>query len=182
MPQPTNKLAPQVTGVNRLVDFVVQRLPAEKFPTSARTLIETAQGKREPITETHFTPEELQTIRQLIALKGGDAGSIQYPDYNTLAKEMRAKKIYPASIAPSFLSGADPFGNIQTTLGRFNYARDANGNLVVQDTYDFNPPDESYGAEELGFFQASPYGVARIYAGEKIPPGMGRQVKINLGR
>jgi len=177
MPQPKNKLAPQVTGVNKLLDFVVQRLPADKFSTNARTLIETAQGNREPITEGNFSPEELATIRELIMLKGGNMGDIQYHDYRVLGKAMRQRGELPATVFPSLMSMMDPMGNIQTTLGRFKYARDANGNMVVQDSYDFNPPEEA-----MDYAAAGPYGVIRGYAGEKIPPGYGRQVKINLGK
>ena len=184
MPQPTNKLAPEVTGINRLLDFVVQRLPAGKFPTSARTLIETAQGNRDPITEKNFSPEELAMIKQLVMLKGGDAGDIQYKDYSTLARAMWAQGQTPMTLSPGLLSMGDPRGNIQTTLGRFKYARDAKGNLVVQDTYDFNPPQEGAMQEQrTGDYGAfGPYGLIRDYAGEKIPPGYGRPININLGR
>ena len=180
----TNSLAPKVTGINRLIDFVMQRLPADKFSTNARTLIETAQGSREPITESHFSPEELAALKQLILLKGGDEGDIQYKDYRALGDSMRAQGQTPASMFPGLLSMADPLGNLQTTLGRFNYARDAEGNLTVQDRYDFNPPQEGISQEQrTGDYGAmGPYGLIREYAGEKIRPGQGRKVRINLGR
>lgn len=179
-----NSLAPQPTGINRLLDFVVQRLPANKFPTAARTLLETAQGNRDAITEGHFSPEELAALRELILLKGGDAGSIQYKDYRMLSKAMHDKGQRPMSNSPSLMSLGDPLGNLQTTLGRFRYSRDANGNLVVQDTYDFNPPQEGAMQEQrTGDYGAlGPYGLIRDYAGEKIPPGYGRQVNVNLGK
>lgn len=180
MPQPKNKLAPEVTGVNKLVDFVAQRLPSRMFPTGARTLLETAQGNRDPITEGNFSPEELAAIREMVRLKGGDVGAIQYEDYHALAKMLRERGQIPLSTLPSVLSMGDPLGNVQTTLGRFKYVRDANGNLVVQDTYDFNPPQEGPPQEQSSGF--GPYALIRGYAGEKIPPGYGRQVKINLGK
>jgi hypothetical protein len=167
-----------------LLDFIVQRLPAGKFSTNARTLIETAQGNRDPITEQHFSPEELAAIKELVMLKGGNAGDIQYQDYHTLAKVMRERGQIPASTSPSLFSMSDPLGNIQTTLGRFKYARDPKGNLIVQDTYDFNPPQEGAMQEQrTGDYGAlGPYGLIRDYAGEKIPPGYGRPININLGR
>jgi hypothetical protein len=169
MPSPANKLAPEVTGVNRLVDFIAQRLPAHRFPTNARTLLETAQGVRSPITENNFLPEELNALRELIMLKGGDAGNIQYEDYRKLGK--------PVTLIT-------PLGNVQTTLGRFRYARDVNGNLIIQDTYDFNPPQEGAVQEQRtsDYGALGPYGLIRDYAGQKIPPGYGRPVNINLGR
>ena len=178
-----NMLAPEVTGVNRLLDWVVQRLPANKFPTSARTLLETAQGKRDPITESHFSPAELDVMRQLITQKGGNTGDVQYADYVKLQKQLQKQGGGLAmSVTPSILSMGDPLGNVQTTLGRFRYVRDAEGNLVIQDTYDFNPPPEGMSQEHYtGAYGAfSPYGLIRGYAGEKIPPGSGRTVNIKL--
>lgn len=182
MPQPTNKLAPEVTGVNRLIDFVVQRIPAKMFPTSARTFIESVQGNRGPITEGNFSPEELDVMRQLIAQQkqSADAGSIQYRDYYDLARKRWDSQGTPvSSLTPGLMSMGDPYGNVQTTLGRFRYARDANGNLIVEDTYDFNPPPDS---QTVDYAATGPYGLIRGYAGEKIPPGAGRPIKINLGR
>ena len=171
---------PEVTGVNRLVDWVAQRLPANKFPTSARTLLETVQGKRDPITESYFSPAELDVMRQLITQKGGNTGDVQYADYVKLQKQLQKQGGGLAmSITPSLLSMGDPIGNVQTTLGRFQYARDAKGNLVIQDTYDFNPHE---GVSQEQYSEAGPYGLIRGYASEKIPPGSGRTVNINLGK
>jgi hypothetical protein len=111
--------APKVTGVNRVLDFIAQRLPADVFPTSGRTLLETVQGAKTPITEKNFSPEEMDVMRELAALKGGDKGSINYADYVALAKEMNKKGKVPASMSPSLFSMADPMGNVQTTLGQF---------------------------------------------------------------
>lgn len=180
MPQPKNTLAPKVTGVNKLVDFVAQRLPPRMFPTSARTFLETAQGNREPITESNFSPEELAALKEMVLLKGGDAGDIQYKDYDALAKMLRERGQIPISTSPSVFSMGDPLGNVQTTLGRFRYVRDAGGNLMVQDSYDFNPPQEGASQEQNAGF--GPYALIRGYAGEKIPPGYGRQIKVNLGK
>ena len=172
MPESINALAPQMTGVNRLIDWAAQKVNPEWFPTSARTFFETVQGKRDPITESNFSPAELQVLRQIIEMTGG-RGHVQYPDYTEYMRKQRQEKgTIPASITPNVLSVLDPVGNVQTTLGRFRYSRDADGNLIVVDTYDFNPIPEMSGA----------YGALRNYAGEKIPPGEGRQVKINLGR
>jgi len=156
---------------NRLIDFLLQKLNPQMFPTSAKTLIETAQGNKEPITEKNFTPEELATLKLLIELTG-NRGDVQYSDYTAfMKKQQKEKGTIPMSIAPNVLSALDPIGNVQTTLGRFRYSRDANGNLIVVDSYDFNPIQSMSGA----------YGALRNYAAEKIPPGSGREVRINLG-
>jgi hypothetical protein len=172
MAEPTNALAPQMTGVNRLIDLAAQRLRPQMFPTSARTFLETVQGKRDPITEAQFSPAELDVLRQLIESTGG-RGDVQYDDYTRFMRQRQQEKgTIPASIAPNVLSMLDPIGNVQTTLGRFTYARDPEGNLIVNDNYDFNPIRSMSGA----------YGALRNYATEKVPPGAGRPVNVNLGK
>jgi len=169
---PDKKIQPELSGTSSFVDFLLQKLRADMFPTSAKTLIETAQGKKDPITEKNFTPEELAALQKLIA-STNERGDVQYPDYyNLMTKERKEKGTIPASLMPSILSMADPIGNLQTTLGRFTYSRDADGNLIVVDKYDFNKPSNLGGM----------YGLLRNYAGEKIPPGFGRDVRINLGK
>ena len=120
---------PEVTGMNRVVDFIAQRLNPEWFATSGRTLLETAQGTKTPITEKNFKPEELDVIRQLVDVKGKDKGSISYADYIQLARKIAKEKgePLPSSVTPSLFSMADPLGNIQTTLGRFTYQTDPKG-------------------------------------------------------
>jgi len=171
----STKAVPEQTATgsisNSLIDFLLQKFNAQLFPTAAKTLIETVQGNKEPITEKNFSPEELVALKNLIA-STNNRGNVQYEDYlNLMKKEQQEKGTIPMSINPSPLSVLDPIGNVQTTLGRFTYTRDANGNLVVVDKYDFNPIPSFSGA----------YGAIRNYAGEKIPRGSGREVTINLG-
>lgn len=185
MAEPKNALAPKVTGVNKLVDWVAQRLDPSWFPTAGRTLLETAQGNRTPITEANFSPAELEIMRQLAALKGSTKGRVTYPDYKTLALTLEAEGRPVLQGRPSIFSLAEPFGNVQTTLGQFRYSRDADGNLIAEDMYDFNPLNTISTSQEArtGDYGAlSPYGLIRDYAGEKIPPGYGRNVRINLGK
>lgn len=156
---------------NSIIDFLLKKFNADLFPTAAKTLIETVQGNKEPVTEKNFSPEELVALKKLIALTN-NRGDVQYADYlNFMKKEQQEKGTIPMSINPSPLSVLDPIGNVQTTLGRFTYSRDSNGNLIVVDKYDFNPIPSFSGA----------YGAIRNYAGEKIPRGSGREVMINLG-
>jgi hypothetical protein len=175
--------ASKVTGINKVLDFIAQRLPADVFPTTGRTLLETVQGVKTPITEENFSPEEMSVMRELATRKGGDKGSINYADYVALAEEINKKDKASASASPSLFSMADPMGNVQTTLGQFSYIKDPEGNLQVVDTYDFNPPNPNAMQEartgDYGAF--GPYGLIRDYAGEKVPPGAGREVRVNLG-
>ncbi len=157
---------------NTILDFLIQKLNPQLFPTSAKTFIETIQGNKEQITEKNFTPEELVAIKNLIEITQ-NRGDVQYSDYlDFMKKQQKEKGTIPASIRPSILSMLDPIGNVQSTLGRFTYSRDPQGNLVVIDNYDFNKQKPSTDAI---------YGAIRNYAGEKIPTGSGRGVRINLG-
>ena len=181
----SSKAVPEQTATgsisNSLIDFLLQKFNAQLFPTAAKTLIETVQGNKEPITEKNFSPEELDIMRQLIAnqKQGSNVGSVQYPDYYDLAQRKRASGGMPvSSIMPGLMSMFDPFGNVQTTLGQFKFKRDVNGNLIVQDMYDFNPPKEG---QKIDYGASGAYGLIRGYAGEKIPQGSGREVMINLG-
>lgn len=171
--------APKVTGINRILDFVAQRLPADAFPTAGRVLLESVQGKRDPITESSFSKDELEVLRQLTR---GDKGSVAYSDYQNLVNQFRAQG-KDADATSSLFSLGSPIGNVRNTLGRFNYTRDPRGNVVIEDSYDFNPPDANMTQEartgDYGTF--GPYNLIRDYAGEKIPPGSGRNVRINLG-
>lgn len=185
MAENVNKLAaPELTGVNRLVDSLVQRANPSWFPTAGRLFVQTMQGDRRPITEQDYTPEELAALRQLIATQNAPEGSIQYRDYLAAADAERKRSgARPVTLTPGLASLMDPMGNLQTSLGRFRYYRDANGNLMVVDAYDFNPPPKT--ASEAALAEqtvTSPYAMLRNYAGQKVPPGQGRSVRINLGR
>jgi hypothetical protein len=172
---------PQVTGVNRVVDFIAQRLPAGAFPTAGRTFLETVQGKRDPITESSFSKDELEVLRQLA---NKDRGAVRYKDYDALAQQLRSKGREADSTASLFSLGS-PLGNVRNTLGQFTYKLDSNGNLVVEDAYDFNPPGapgQTREARTADYGTFGPYNMIREYAGEKVPPGKGRPVRVNLGK
>lgn len=175
MPAPTNALAPQPS--NRLLDFLVQHAPPSIFPTAGRVFLESMQGKRDPITEADFSPEELKKIRQIIELTE-NRGNVQYKDYVNKAKQMLKEETLPNIILPpSILAITNPLGNVASTLGRFKYVRDAEGNLRAIDDYDFNPQSTQGYVNSL-----NPLVHLRRYAGEKMPPGTGRSVNINLGK
>jgi hypothetical protein len=173
--------APQVTGVNRVVDFIAQRLPAGAFPTAGRTFLETVQGNRDPITESSFSRDELEVLRQLASK---NKGAVRYKDYDALAQELRSKGKEADSTASLFSLGS-PLGNVRNTLGQFTYKLDPKGNLVLEDAYDFNPPGapgQTREARTADYGTFGPYNMIREYAGEKVPPGKGRPVRVNLGK
>jgi len=104
------------------------------------------------------------------------ASNIQYTDYNKQNKTEADNTVSAGS--------RNPEAAIRTLLGRFNYTVDPNNNLVINDTYDFNPSPGVGGTEVNGGDpEASTdpiYSSIRLYAGEKLPPGKGRVVNMNL--
>ena len=178
-PQNKNALSNESSVVDPLIGWILNKLPASSFPTAGRTFLETVQGNKDEITEKNFNPAELAYLRNLIDSTGG-RGNVQYFDYGNLARgQMKEGGARPMSTTPSMLSLGDVGGNIQTTLGRFTYATDPNGNLIVRDKYDFNPmsQNQGYAAAATG-----PFGMLHNYAERTVPQGGGRNVNINLGK
>jgi len=172
--------------MDSLLDLFFANADPKNWSTPARTLIESLQGVTNPITETHFDPEELEFIKTLIKQKGAKSGNITYKDYVEWAKKQESGSVN--SFGPGLASLFDPYGRIQTTLGQFRYAPDKLGNMQVTDMYDFNPmgPKNLRGPGELNNtvwdVASGPYGILRNYAGSKLPVGTGRKVNINLGK
>lgn len=165
-----------------LIDAVVQRVPeplTQRLPTAGRTFIESMQGRREPITEQNFTPDERRLMRQLVESKGAPEGAVTYEDYYKHAQGLRNQNQHVSSTMPSVFSLGDAYGNVQTTLGQFRYKKGKNGNIQVSDNYDFNPHSHG-GATSEAVAATGPYNALRMYAGEKMPPGTGRAVRLNL--
>ena len=64
------------------------------------------------------------------------------------------------------------------TLGRFTYTADANGNIIVKDKYDFNATDA---ARKLNVADLiNPSNAAYAYGAQRLPPGKGRPVSIQI--
>jgi hypothetical protein len=133
---------------------------------------------------------ELQNlIQQKEKLTGGKGrGYIQYQDYKTLPGGDQRRGV-PANLTGGVLP---PRLSLGKSLGQFNYERDPKtGQFRIIDEYDFNPqtitvggekvevPLEFYGdyVEDAGF---SPYALARLYGGRKMPPGKGRKVELSV--
>lgn len=149
--------------------------------------------KRDPITAKDFNPQDLVELQNLIQQKekltgNKGKGYIQYEDYKTLPGGDQRRGV-PANLIGGVLP---PRLSLGKSLGQFNYERDPKtGQFRIIDEYDFNPqhirvdgekvevPVEFYGdyVEDAGF---SPYALARLYGGRKMPPGTGRKVELSV--
>lgn len=157
-----------------------------QMPSNKRIYLETFADKSQaPITERNFTEAELRTIGELIKAKqlanpNAPTGSIQYKDYLNFVPASEN------SMAAGISAGAaNPYENIRTTLGQFNYSVDPKtGNVVIRDVYDFNPI-KSKVQQRMSTGDYIPnapslYGLARIYGEAMMPSGSGKGRPIQI--
>lgn len=85
--------------------------------------------RQNPFTEQDYTPEHLASLARAVA-RSERAGrsSVQYEDYYPNGD-------YHTTTRPRELRPDGPFEKI---IGRANYARNPNGGVTINDTYDFN--------------------------------------------
>lgn len=166
----------------------------DKLSSAHKIYLDTfVHDKRDPITAADFNPQDLVELQNLIQQKekltgGKGRGYIQYQDYKTLPGGDQRRGV-PANLTGGVLP---PRLSLGKSLGQFNYERDPKtGQFRIIDEYDFNPqtvtvggekvevPLEFYGdyVEDAGF---SPYALARLYGGRKMPPGKGRKVELSV--
>jgi hypothetical protein len=156
------------------------------MPSNKRIYLETfADEQRTPITEKNFTESELRTIGELVKAKQvGDPkatkGYVKYEDY---AKFLSPKETSQASGVSA--GERNPFENIRTTLGQFNYQIDPKtGNVTVSDVYDFNKLNQKLmNTMSRGDYVVNtldPYTIARIYGEANMPVGQGRPVSVQI--
>ena len=159
--------------------------------TPVRVLDETLSGKNTPLTTKDITPEQQQFLKSLIehkeaknaeyAKKFGEGSrfsnpnSVAYSDYYSWWKD-QPQDTRPPIMNQGMESLLTPYGQMQTTLGQFNYKKDPKtGEIKITDTYNFNPLETSKDESDLGV-----YGSIREYAGRQLPEGNGRPVDISL--
>lgn len=166
----------------------------DKLSAAHKIYLDTfSRGERGPITQADFKPEEMAELQNLIRQKEAMTGSkgtgyIQYEDYKTLPGGDQRR----GHIASAVSGVMPPRPSLANALGQFNYKRDPKtGQYKIIDEYDFNPqkvtyqgqkvdvPADFYGdyAADAGF---SPWKLARLYGGRKMPPGTGRKVDLSV--
>lgn len=154
------------------------------MPSNKRIYLETfADEQRSPITERNFTEAELKTIGELVKAKyaaNPQSGAIKYEDY---AKFLSPKET--SQVAGVAAGERNPYENIRTTLGQFQYAVDPKtGNVTVSDVYDFNKLNQKLmNTMSRGDYVVNtldPYTIARIYGEANMPVGQGRPVTVQI--
>jgi len=157
-----------------------------QMPSNRRVYLDTfADENTAPITEQSFTSAELKSIGDLIRAKQlanptANTGYIQYKDYgNFIPKEQLSVN--------AGIGATNPYENIRTTLGQFNYVVDPKtGTVSVKDTYDFNPTKgKAYQAQAYGDYVGKaldPLTILRMYGESKMSSasGKGRPVQIQM--
>lgn len=162
-------------GLLNTYDSMVDR---QNLPSNQRVYLSTVLDQsRDDINEKSFNAKELEAIKKLIEMKGGNAGAVKYSDYP------KPKEGESALARP--LSGDEfPYENIRTTLGQFTYKLDPRTKQYqVSDVYDFNAnpiTKDKVSGDYLGRFAISPYLLARSYGQNVVPEGQGRKVNIKL--
>lgn len=111
-------------------------------PAHIRTFVETLAGKKSPITESDFTPEELEQIRAAVRSSKTtqrpkhyvkpegekEFKAIEEPANTVHYKDYPTKKDFDLSSAAA----------ARNTLGRFHYEKLPDGRTVAIDKYDFD--------------------------------------------
>lgn len=157
-----------------------------QMPSNKRIYLDTfADNQTGAITEKNFNVDELQRIGDLIKAKQAanpeaTSGYIQYKDYAGFLTPKETSQQAGVSSGER-----NPYENIRTTLGQFNYKVDPKtGNVTVADTYDFNKLNNKlYNTMSRGDYVVNsldPYTIARIYGQANMPVGKGRPVSIQI--
>jgi hypothetical protein len=156
------------------------------MPYNKRLYLETfADEQRTPITEKSFTEAELRNIGEIVRSKQAIDPKLTsgYINYNDYAKFINPKET--SQVTGVAAGERNPYENIRTTLGQFNYKIDPKtGNAVISDTYDFNKLNQKLSQTmSRGDYIVNtldPYSIARVYGEANMPAGKGRPVQIQI--
>jgi len=176
-------------GAINLYDKLAER---DRMSAAHKIYLDTfARDIRDPITAKDFNTEELAELQNLIRQKektlgGKGKGYIEYKDYTELTGGDR-RKAYGANLIGGVLP---PRPSLAKSLGQFNYELDpTTKQYKIIDEYDFNPQQTTYQGRKIDIplehygdylSEMSPYALARLYGGRKMPPGTGRKVELSV--
>ena len=173
------------------------------LPVNIRQYLSHLIGNREPLTERHLSKEDLAALRISVHrnMMGGGIeprpGVIGYGDYGSKPGQFSgfgggpSNKPFGSVLLDSF---TDPKTRMETTLGMAKYYRDENGDLIINDRYNFNASREQInkilkdkslaGTLMFAYHQNGMPGILNALGnifGDSESEG-GSEVKINLGK
>ena len=150
------------------------------------------------MTEAHrygYDPETVKAMQdRLAAIQAYRRGIITQP-FLDIAKTYSVKPAVSydsyttndedAQTGRTVLGTPSPRESVSTTLGQYSYEIDPKTNeLVAVDKYDFNGGSEGTTpdviADNAAFGPYGAYQIIRAYAGDVMPPGKGRDVRVRL--
>ena len=127
----------------------VQSVKNALVPVNVRQYVSHLFGDRSPITESQFSPKDLDAIRFAIDKQGGgESGMIGYGDYGPKGITNFGD---PGEGLFDMLKNSytDPAYRMETTLGGASYRRLPDGSYLVEDQYNFNAPSRQLVKDKL---------------------------------
>lgn len=172
--------------------------PMHNFFSEEEQRLGKVLASKKVVDSVKVTPEIKKMQDNLAAIQAYKRGEVT-PGFLNMIGEMNYSpavydyRVYKNNLASDSLEQArkvtgnvTPLDSIHTTLGRFTYGVDPKTNeIIITDTYDFNSADKNVtSAENVGLSptrgSSAMYDVLRSYAGQVLPEGKGRDVRIRL--
>lgn len=131
----------QKVGEKALEGFKILR--STPVATMLDDIFVPAMGRK--ITENNFSPEANQILKQMAIdnnLKAGDSMKIDYEDFNKYGAQLSARFVSgtneDAKSLKEKLINLSPADEVKMTLGEAMIRVDDQGNIKIEDQYDFN--------------------------------------------
>ena len=160
------------------------------IPLNIRAFLGDIFGQSGEINENSLSKaERAELVNAVKRAEDSGKNALEYADYGTQEEgKSQYSDVGGGGGATDFFGKlSDPAYSLKTTLGQARIEKDAKGNTIVVDQYNFNDSDGDFSV--LGLIKGiknaglSPYAQIRNIARELgSAEGEGSQVKINLGR
>lgn len=200
--QPVSIVADEPKAVQtkaKMVDAVLTNVDEDKpeeikenrlIPINIRQMMYDIFGGDGDVTEEDLSGNELQALRSIITPEVLRKGKLEYADYGTT----KGNNVYSDvggggqgnnPIAKSF---SDPAYALKTTLGQAKVFTDKNGNVIIEDRYNFNDADDQVTfdsfLDDLRAIKSDwkyflPRKTAKYFGSKE---GEGSKILINLGK
>lgn len=114
-------------------------------PVNIRQFVSHLLGDRSPLTEEHLSSRDMESLRSAVSRQvkeGKTSGVIGYGDYgsapgqfSSFGSPYQSGQSIPSMVAESY---SDPKFRMETTIGMAKWHKDKNGNIIIEDNYNFN--------------------------------------------